>query len=85
MIAASNDIVASAVVSKQNYTTEDLPIDSVRIPGTFLRPRELGRGNTILGGVLQLYSVGYGELRKSQPSCLIQSISTFLQDWFSIK
>lgn len=45
-------MIASAKVSAQNYTTASLPVKSLRIHGTFLRPRVLGRGNVILGGLM---------------------------------
>ena len=52
LVTSSIDAVASADVGAQNYTTADLPVQSLRIDGTFLRPRMLGRGNTILGGLV---------------------------------
>ena len=50
--ASSTDVISSAEVGSQNYTTADLPVQSLRIHGTFLRPRVLGRGNMILGGLV---------------------------------
>lgn len=49
---ASLDVISSSIVASQNYTTGELPIQSQRIHGTFLRPRVLGRGNSILGGLV---------------------------------
>lgn len=50
--SGATDALQYAKVSSQNRTTEDLPISSEPIGGTVLRPRELGRGNAIVGGIL---------------------------------
>ena len=44
--------VRSADVSSQNWTIADLPVETMRIEGTVLRPRDFGRGNTMLGGLV---------------------------------
>ena len=45
------DLVSSADMSDQDWTVEDLPVQFPAVPGTVLRPRMLGHGNEVLGGV----------------------------------
>lgn len=44
-------IVQSADVSEQEWTVSDLPVQYAPVRGTVLRPRMLGRGNEMLGGM----------------------------------
>ena len=55
-VAAGSGSVQSAIrsadVSSQNWTIADLPMETMRMEGTVLRPRDFGRGNTMLGGLV---------------------------------
>ena len=45
------DVVEFADVGDQGWTVHDLPVQYPAEPGTVLRPRMLGHGNEVLGGV----------------------------------
>jgi hypothetical protein len=48
----AQDAVPSADVGSQKWTIDNLPVSSSPLPGAVLRARELGRGNSIVGGIL---------------------------------